>query len=138
MYLWSCGTGYRWSALRESTHPPQALLIRSIWQLWVRNAEIGSVVPGPLDSHSGAIHLSTLGVSPDNGILASGFMKSLYGTSPAGRNMATPSRAALIFFALDFLLLVQVWDLGQGSILFSSMVTEASIGRAELVAHLDS
>ncbi|KAJ8593085.1 hypothetical protein M405DRAFT_839464 [Rhizopogon salebrosus TDB-379] len=93
---------------------------------------------GPLDSHSGAIHLSTLDVSPDNGILASGFMKSLYGTSPAGRNMATPSRAALISFVLDFLLLVQVWDLGQGSILFSSMATEASIGRAELVAHLDS
>ncbi|OJA08749.1 hypothetical protein AZE42_06090 [Rhizopogon vesiculosus] len=39
-------------------------------QLWVRDAETGRVVAGPLDSHTSFVF--TLDISPDGGILASG------------------------------------------------------------------
>ncbi|OJA14177.1 hypothetical protein AZE42_11039 [Rhizopogon vesiculosus] len=40
------------------------------WQLWVRDAETGRVVAGPLNGHTNAVF--TLDISPDHGILASG------------------------------------------------------------------
>ncbi|OJA17629.1 hypothetical protein AZE42_08319, partial [Rhizopogon vesiculosus] len=40
------------------------------WQLWVRDAETGRVVAGPLDGHTNVV--VALDISPDGGILASG------------------------------------------------------------------
>ncbi|OJA12196.1 hypothetical protein AZE42_03934 [Rhizopogon vesiculosus] len=40
------------------------------WQLWVRDAETGRVIAGPLNGHITTI--KTLDISPDGGILASG------------------------------------------------------------------
>ncbi|OAX32532.1 hypothetical protein K503DRAFT_805154 [Rhizopogon vinicolor AM-OR11-026] len=40
------------------------------WQLWVRDAETGRVIAGPLNGHTNTVE--TLDISPDGGILASG------------------------------------------------------------------
>jgi WD40 repeat protein len=107
----------------EHAYPPN-LNKAGCQQLWVRDAETGSVVAGPLGGHTDTISLSTLDISPNDRILASGFQEvivlwdttnwqrrrdALTCGAPAFCIRFSPSGQLGVATSKE----IQVWDLGR-------------------------